>query len=229
MTHEPINAHTHTHHSCRCHIHEWVWVSHGTHVNVSCHTCECLLLHYGRCHIHEWVMSHMNESCLIWMSHVSYEWVMSHMNESCLIWMSRVSFLYSCRCHIHEWVMSHTQTSHFIYIKESCHINRVISHTSSLIATHPHCNTLQHTATHYNTLQHTTTHYNTLQHTATHYNMSHIIESRHIHKKVMAHTWKSHVTYTKTHVTVWLTRVVCVCVCIDWFVSHVTLVWLTLD
>ena len=35
------------------------------------------------------VMSHMNESCLIWMSHVSYEWVMSHMNESCLIRTSR--------------------------------------------------------------------------------------------------------------------------------------------
>jgi len=25
----------------------------------------------------------MNESCHIWMSHVTYEWVMSHMNESC--------------------------------------------------------------------------------------------------------------------------------------------------
>jgi len=33
---------------------------------------------------YEWVMSHMNESCLIWMSHVSYEWVMSHMNKSYL-------------------------------------------------------------------------------------------------------------------------------------------------
>ena len=32
---------------------------------------------------YEWVMSHINESCRIWMSHVTYEWVMSHMNESC--------------------------------------------------------------------------------------------------------------------------------------------------
>ena len=40
---------------------------------------------------YEWVMSHMNESCLLWMSHVSYEWVMSSMNESCLIWMNYVN------------------------------------------------------------------------------------------------------------------------------------------
>ena len=34
----------------------------------------------------------MNESCHIWMSHVTYEWVMSHMNESCHIWMSHVTW-----------------------------------------------------------------------------------------------------------------------------------------
>ena len=60
------------------------------------------------CHVerfvaYEWVMSHMNESCHIWMSHVTYEWVMSHMNGSCHIWMSHV---------IHEWVMSHNQPCH---------------------------------------------------------------------------------------------------------------------
>jgi len=38
------------------------------------------------------VMSHMNESCHIWMSHVPYEWVMSHVNESCPIWMSHVPY-----------------------------------------------------------------------------------------------------------------------------------------
>jgi len=32
----------------------------------------------------KWVMSHVNESYRVWMSHVTYEWVMSHMNESCL-------------------------------------------------------------------------------------------------------------------------------------------------
>ena len=47
---------------------------------------------------YEWVMSHMNESCPIWMGHVPYEWVMSHMNGSCPIQMSHVPS---------EWVMSH--------------------------------------------------------------------------------------------------------------------------
>jgi len=36
---------------------------------------------------HEWVISHMDESSLIWMSHVSYKSVMPHMNGSVLIWM----------------------------------------------------------------------------------------------------------------------------------------------
>jgi len=54
---------------------------------------------------YECVMSHMNESCHIWMSHVTYEWVMSHMNESCHIWMIHVTY---------EWVMSH--------MTEWCHI-----------------------------------------------------------------------------------------------------------
>jgi len=43
-------------------------------------------------------MSHMTESCHIWLSHVTYEWVMSHMNESWHICMGHVA------C---EWVMSH--------------------------------------------------------------------------------------------------------------------------
>jgi len=62
-------------------------------------------------------MSHMNESCHIWMSHVTYEWVMSHMNESCHIWMSHHM---KESCHIwmshvtYEWVMSH--------MNEPCHV-----------------------------------------------------------------------------------------------------------
>ena len=60
------------------------------------------------CHIwmshvtYEWVMSHMNESCHIWTSHVPFEWVMSQMNESCHIWTSHVTY---------EWVMSHMNES----------------------------------------------------------------------------------------------------------------------
>jgi len=34
-------------------------------------------------HIETWVTLHMDESCHIWMSHVTYGWVTSHMDESC--------------------------------------------------------------------------------------------------------------------------------------------------
>ena len=91
-----------------------------SHVNESCHI--------WRSHVtHEWVMSHMNETCHTYMevmtevgtiSHVTCKWVTSHMNESCHIWMSHVTY---------EWVRSH--------MNESCHIwmshvtyERVMSH-----------------------------------------------------------------------------------------------------
>jgi len=46
-------------------------------------TLEIRIRNYHWKHGDTGVMSHMNESCHIWMSHVTYEWVMSHMNESC--------------------------------------------------------------------------------------------------------------------------------------------------
>jgi len=74
----------------------------------------------------------MNESCHIWMSHVTYkwvmshimsihwwrwpspsrshvthDWVMSHMNESCHTWMSHVTY---------EWVKTHTNESRHIWM-----------------------------------------------------------------------------------------------------------------
>jgi len=48
-----------------------------------------------------WVMSHVNESCQTWMSHVTSEWVMSHVNESCHTWMSHVSHM-NAGCHV--WI-----------------------------------------------------------------------------------------------------------------------------
>ena len=142
-------------------------------------------------------MSHMNESCLIWMSHVSYEWVMSHMNESCLLWISHVS---------HEWVMSHINESCLMWMSHVTYewvtkcIHRLLrvwmcGHTATQCNTLQHtatCNTLQHTTSYmctaaaesgyvktawiYQTsipLQHTTTHCKTLPHTATHCNALH--------------------------------------------------------
>ena len=92
-----------------------------SHVNESCHI-------WMSCATYEWVTSRTNESCHIRMSHVTYEWVMLHTNESCHIWMSHVT---------HEWVMSHMNESRHTWMShmnESCHTwtnhdtyNRVMS------------------------------------------------------------------------------------------------------
>ena len=56
-----------------------------------------------------WVMSHTNESCHIWMSHVAHEGVMSHMSQ-----LQRLMQ--------YEWVMSQIWVRHVTHIHESCHI-----------------------------------------------------------------------------------------------------------
>ena len=50
------------------------------------------------------------------MSHVTYTWVMSHMNESCHIWMRHVTYdSESTRWHvIIQWVMSHMSGSWYV-------------------------------------------------------------------------------------------------------------------
>jgi len=70
-----------------------------SHMNESCH----MWMSHVTC---EWVMSHVNESCHIWMSHVTYGWVMSHMNESCHTWRSHVSWmsLNESPSNVNEWM-----------------------------------------------------------------------------------------------------------------------------
>ena len=60
----------------------------------------------------------MDESCHVWMSHVTCERVMSHINESCHIWM----------CHVSRDV-SHIWTHHVLYEPVMSHhkaSNRVV-------------------------------------------------------------------------------------------------------
>jgi len=82
----------------------------------------------------DWVMSYVNESCHIYMSHVTYEsvitceWVMSHRNESCHLWMSLVTQIFAAdvaankSCYIgmshvtYEWVMSHMNESWYEWV-----------------------------------------------------------------------------------------------------------------
>ena len=152
---------------------QWV-VSH-----LACHTYEWVMSRMNMnesCHMYQWVMSHvwmsqvasMNESCLVWISHVAYERVVSHLNES---W-SHVTHEWVVShesCHTYEWVMSHIWMNHVAYervvsrLNGSCHtwlgrLTRVMSHIW---------------------MSHVT----------------HMNESCHTSIWVMSHIWMSHVTY----------------------------------
>jgi len=68
---------------------------------------------------YEWVMSHMheshiNESCQVWISHVTYAWVMSHINESRHVWMSHATY---------AWVTSHIKQSRHVWMS---HVTRCV-------------------------------------------------------------------------------------------------------
>ena len=123
-------------------------------------------------------LSTYDESCHIWMSHVTYERGMSHINGSCHAWMSYFP---------HEWVTSHSNGPRYTYESVTSHMNMGshiqvtshmwMSHITNLTELYHTWNhryaplfESHHTATRCNTLQHTATHCNTLQHTATHCN-----------------------------------------------------------
>jgi len=129
-----------------------IWVSHVTHEGA----IPWIIAYLRISHVaYKWVMSHMNESCHIWMSHVTYEWVMSHMNESCHIWMNHVTYEGAI-----QWIIAYLH----ILQHPATHCN-----TPQLHHTAAYCSTLRCTATQYNTHQHNATHCHTLSHTATHY------------------------------------------------------------
>jgi len=151
-----------------CHV----WMSHGAHMNESCLTLICHVTYkWLMLYVHKswvirkktvislrnryWVMSRMNESWQVWMSHVTYEWVMPRTNGSCHIWMSHVTYLWVMTrmhesCHVwmshdtNECVMSrkneswHIWMSHVTYkwvmtrMNESCHTS--MSHAVSRVA-----------------------------------------------------------------------------------------------
>jgi len=118
-----------------------IWMSHVTHMNESCHICECSLCSSW---VQRWVlfstwMNHVRCASVmsrIWMRHVTYmhgscltyEWVMSH------TWMSHVTHMNGTR-HIYEWIMSHIWLTHvrctwiMAHGNTSCHTYEwVVSH-----------------------------------------------------------------------------------------------------
>jgi len=77
-----------------------------------------------------WVMSHMNESCHIWMSHVTHKWDMSNMDASCHIWMSHVAHTKGCLSTFMKGKSCHIWMSHVAH-SQSCHI--WMSHVASYV------------------------------------------------------------------------------------------------
>jgi len=84
-------------------------MSHVSHVNESCLTCEWVMSHMWMSHV-----SHVNESCLM------CEWVMRHM------WKSPV--VYALLSHTRKWVMSRMLMSH-VSVNESRRTCSPLSHT----------------------------------------------------------------------------------------------------
>ena len=135
----------------------------------------------------------MNESCHIWMSHVTYEWVMSHMNESCHIWMSHVTY---------EWVMSHMNESLHMnescqYTNENCVAFRCGQCCVTVICERQHSR--HHTLTHY---CHTTLSTTECDTTLSHHTLSH-----HSHRTLLT-------TETVLLLDACVRMCVCVCVCV---------------
>ena len=95
------------------------WWSHDTHVNVSWHTCECIMSHI-------W-MRHVTLYFNVWQSTpCTYEWVTSHictshathMNASCNIAFATCG---NRQPRTAEWVMWHIWTSHVTHMNALCH------------------------------------------------------------------------------------------------------------
>jgi len=94
VTHSLVCA-TWRHATCM-HVVSQVRMSHVSHMNETCHTCDwrwhtynfpTWLNHVSR----GWVMPNIKESCPKLMSHTPYGWVTSYVNESCHIWTIHIS------------------------------------------------------------------------------------------------------------------------------------------
>jgi len=82
------------------------------------------------------VTSRVNESCHLWMSHVTHAWIMSRVNESCHICMSHVAYEYVMRA----WVIYiYMYGAYIVCIPEVCtyvYIHMYISNEFTTRKTH---------------------------------------------------------------------------------------------
>jgi len=174
MSHKSESCHTSvsdmtyiSHSDVLCHISSescHTSVSHVTQEWAMSHKCEWHKCEWHKCEWHDsplsfrCVMSHLNERCNMWMSHVTrtnescqtckwvisppHEWVMSHKVESCHTRVSDMTHIshsdVSCHnaCHMSH-VIIHVWMSHVTRMNESCHTYKwVISHIWMSHVTH---------------------------------------------------------------------------------------------
>jgi len=90
-----------------------IWMSHVTHMTESYHTYEWVLSHIPTIAIRPASQLFKNtypNTLYRWIGYVPYVWVISHMNESCPIWMSHVTYMnWSC----------HTRTNNTTHLPKS--------------------------------------------------------------------------------------------------------------
>jgi len=142
-------------------------------------------------------MSHIIESCHIWMRHVTYTVCvffnvcpqLLHVNESCEIHAQATCNTYATHCNILQHTATHCNTLQYtathcntlehtamrcntlqMHAQATCVSAHACMYACAYYSHATHCNdcnALPRTATHCNALQRTATHCNTLQHTAT--------------------------------------------------------------
>jgi len=118
--------------------HEWsmtIWMSTATHCNnTATHNRHTRLIHMFMPHSYvawEWVMSHVNTSCPIWISHVTHEWRINiwislacRNSFMCVTWLIHACDM-TCsygawRIHMwHDWFLRNIWMKHE-HMNESC-------------------------------------------------------------------------------------------------------------
>ena len=188
-----------------------IQISHVTHTNESCHTCECvtwLSLHTWLnelCHTYACVTCHTNEGVMshVWMSHVTRTNISRDDRYHCIRqWTSHVTRINES-CRTYGWVTSQVRMSHFTHMNESCHTHEWdMSHTWMCHVTslpfrtwqNESCHTYESAALHKRMRR--VTHTNASCHTykRRRYHSTH--EWYHTCEWVISHIWMSRVTHT---------------------------------
>jgi len=108
-------------------MHEYACMLYNMYESYSMHEYYTAYMHEA----HEWVMSHMNESCHIWMSHVTYVTWRIHMWHDSFI----CDMTHSCEAHVHMNIATHMWTCWartLLWHDDACHcVEHIRTHSAS--------------------------------------------------------------------------------------------------